>query len=374
MRVDLYARMDAAQKADALAGLHAINGSPLLQSVIDEYAPRGGCEIDIPSQLLLNDPIILGDRFTNKFTSFPLTGQGSMTSQLMWGGTGTMLTYWRAKYATARGLAFRNLGAQMVGAVQNIGVHLTGPGPGTQCNNHGFEYSTFAGFDVGCQAGGGPLGTESASELSFNGVTFEMNGSGFLGASSGNTINLWFRSCAFNQNTRYGADLGTGQMGNFWGGGSTANGIATIRLNASWQETFKAECFRFELGAGEIAVVMGQGMAAEISSCKFASNTGSVPTGPVLTGFPKAVLLKANVFGQIGETGWKTIGMTGTGSEKHLEMVGNTIRNTTPFYIHPNYSDMSGMRYDLRGNTYGNPVVRQAPRKGTVVWPNMVDD
>lgn len=370
MRVDLYDRMDATAKADAIAGLHAVNGSPLLQSVIDEYVPRGGCDIEIPSMLLLQDSIILGDRLTNKFTSFSLNGQGSMVSQLMWGGTGTMVKYWRVKYATSRGLAFRNLGAQVVNGVQNLGVHLTGPSAGTQCNNHGFEYSTFAGFDVGLQAGGGPLGTEAASELSINGCTFEQNGAGFLGASSGNTINLWFRSCAFNQNSRYGADLGSGQMGHFWGGGSTGNGIATIRLNASWQETFKAECIRFELGPGEVAIALASGNSADISQCKFVSTAG-VPANPVISACSKTLILSGNTFGQVGETGWKTVGTTMNGGGKFLEMIGNTIRGPDLFYISPYDSAIDGLKYSARGNFYNG--VMHGVENGSVVWPARIN-
>ncbi len=371
MRVNLFDRMDAAQQADALAGMHSCDIAPLLQSIIDEYVPRGGCAIELQCKSRLDSEVIVGDRIGGTFTSFSFVGDGYLNSQFISNTPGTMLKYWRNKYASMSGLGIIN-GAAMGSA---IGMHLTGPAAGTQSNGLSFENIEVQGFKVGVQAGGGPLGTECASELTFNHVGFTFNERGFLGAGSGNTIDIRFRDVGLNQNTMYGVDCGSAQWVNFDSGGSHGNGIAAIKLQSAWQAEFTAKKMRFELGPTEYAVMLAQGRSAAIEDCGFLATSGVAPVKPVIFGFPNALMLTRNIFGSAASPGWLTCG-EGLAQAKNYALIaeGNTIYGDKLFWINPANTEAAGLRYYERGNTYGSPMALQPERHGFVNWPNRVDN
>jgi hypothetical protein len=276
------------------------------------------------------------------------------------------MQYWKNKYASCRGISFTNAVAKGT----TIGLLLTGNAFGTQSNNLTFENCSWSGFDNGLQAG--ESGGQAASELLFLNCSFEQNNNGFVGASTGNTINLWFFGCAYSQNTEYGADFGTAQMPVVVGGATHGNGIATFRCTSSWQQTVKIDALRFELTPPELAVELGNGTSIEVSNCLFVT-TSTVPTYPILSGgSPNCMTLVNNTVGTLGNVGWILCGDMQGGPTKFLEMVGNYIYGTDAFYINPGGSGTDGLRYNLRGNTYGG--VQHGTEIGRVVWPNRVPD
>lgn len=339
-----------------------------LQAAIDDLVPKRGGKIVIPGLGALMSPVVVGDRTGNTFTSISIEGEGQLASSVKFMGTGTALKWWRNKYSGMKHIALTNGGSR-----GGIGIQATGPAAGTQSNGLTFENLGISNFDVGFQAGGGPLGTECASEIRFDLTSFQQNNTGYLGAGSGNTINVWFDKCAFTQNSLYGANLGTSQMVTFRGGDTNGNGVASIKQVGQWQTQLLIEGMRFELGPNEFLADLGAPDGVTVSHCVVVT-TGAVPTYAVINGAPgpKTLRLINNTFGSIGQSGWIPYGgLVQQGPSKYLEATGNTVYGMDILKIPATDTGMNGMKYEFRGNTYNG--VSHGVERGVVVWPNRVN-
>lgn len=347
--------------------------SPAWAAACAEIVARGGTgTILVPSgtSAIANETKI-GDAVGNTVTCISLQAEGLLGAKVKYTGAtnGVCFKWWRNKFSSCKGLQFVN----GVAKGTTVGLMVTGPNAGTQCNNLHFEQCSFSGFDVGFQAGGGPLGTECCSEVNIIGCTFSLNNSGFFGAGSGNTINIWFRGSVFTQNTNYGADFGTAGACHVFGGATNGNGTASIHCNGQWQLTTIVDCVRFELGATETAVALGTGANCTISHCQFVT-TSTVPTNAIITGSTLHTRIIGCDVGSVGDVGWKVWGgnTVQNGLNKTLYMEGNRIYGTVPFYIDSGDTGIDALNYTLVGNTWNG--ARQPDEIGKVVHPNRVSD
>lgn len=358
------------------AGDGATNNSPMLQAAVNAIVSIGagnlffsGADYRYANEVKIGSTTGGGDGL-GAFTSVNLYGVGVTTTKFTWIGptSETMLKYWRNKYSITSQFVFINAMAKGT----TIGTHLTGPASGTQSLNLNFLNCSWQLFNIGLLAGGGPLGTEAASELMLDTCSFSQNNIGFQAGGSGNTINIWFDGTSFSQNTLYGADFGVGGSVFVDGGGSNANGLATFKVFGAWQGPVEIAKFRFELTPPEIAIDGGNPETLLVRTCQFKTNS-TVPIYPVIRSLGSQVHLDANAFGHGAQTGWVTISVALAGNPQFysLTMTSNKIYGSQEFYVDPN---VNGLRYALFNNAHQGGATSRMSRTGLVVAPNMVDD
>jgi hypothetical protein len=352
-----------------------------IQAAYRAAAALGSASVYFPAGFYgVTSTVLIGDEIADAFTCISTIGDGPITTAIVWMGSiddipppYAVLLYWRNKYARMVGISVRN------GATQGtmIGTLLSGPAAGTQSNSLTFKNCVWMDFSEGVQAGGGVNETAAASELLFINCSFQACINGFAGQSTGNTINIWFHGCSFDVNTAYGAYLGQASSVHFWGGHSHGNGIATI-YPTLWQQTLRVEAFRFEIGPGEVAIKEGA-PALIVENCIFAAADPNqpdwVPEYPVI-GNGVNTIIRGCVFGNTSDLGkdpgWLTYDTGQSGTHRSLEMVGNDIHGTKPFYIHPGASGAEGLRYSLFGNRLHGMM--SETEVGQIVWPDRVSN
>lgn len=314
------------------------------------------------------------------FTGISILGtNGSIGTCLKWTGStsGKMLKIARDRYGMISGIKFDSA----VALGSTIGLWLSGPpNLGEQTSNMIIALCEFTNLHVGVQAGDVGGGNQSAAgELTFQNVIFQSCDTGYLGASSGNSLVIRFNNCSGYDNNNFAINIGAGSGDtHVVGGGFSNNAGYDIGLSLGWNGTVNISDARFEVKAtatGSIATFGNTGML-RMSNCRWRAKT-TVPTFAMVQGV--AFLQMDSCFlGIDADVGW--IAASGANLGKgNLSFKNNCIQNTTIaglFTLETATTGQVGMTYQAEGNFYTSSgvIVRYNNILAGVVGQNDVGD
>lgn len=294
----------------------------------------------------------------NPYTYISLKGHGAgpTGTTLTWVGAadGVMLKFWANKLSNIERIRFQN-GVSMG---STVGIRFTGPGNGTQSNNYNIDNCDFTGFYYGVQAGD-PTTTAAVSELSFRNVIFERNETGFLGTSTGNTLDITFLTCSFAANKSIGLDLGSSSDCHVFGGYFGENGLDIA--GTAWTNTLSIIGTRFEMFNPEVSLSLAGVGTVAIRNCSFLGDPTRLTTKVIIRGSTN-LTLENNYVGRPGDS-WifYDYGPGGGGKDNEFVATSNIIRGKL-LHIRPDNSVIDGLTTLIDGV------------RGEVVWPNLIPD
>ncbi len=296
----------------------------------------------------------LGTPFT--YISLRGHGAGSGGTTLNWVGAtdGLMLKFWANKFSNIERIRFQN----GVSFGRTVGLRFTGPGNGTQSNNINIDNCDFIGFYYGVQAGD-PVTPAAVSEVSFRNVVFERNDTGFLGTSTGNTLDITFLTCSFVTNKSVGLNLGSSSDCHLFGGLFGENGIDIV--GTAWTNTLSIIGARFEMFLPEVSLSMAGVGTVAIRNCSFLGDPNKLTHKVIISGATN-LTFENNYVGRPGDT-WTVydFGPGGAGKDYQFVATSNVVRGKL-LHIRPDNSVIDGLTTHIDGV------------KGEVVWPNLVPD
>ncbi len=260
----------------------------------------------------------------------------------------------------------------------SVGIALSGPVESQTTNQVHLDTVSVNGFGTDVSLGGVNTAVglaDCAAQVLFSNCYLSgATVAGIYGGGNGNSLEITFLNGGLSGNY-VGAQLGTAGGWLFAGGGCGGNTYACFLFSAEWQGPFTVRDWRFELGAGETALVGTT--AAEIDSCTFQMT--APPTGlniPIqMAGYTnsKVSVRNSQFANNYGSDFPQIVSPSGTaGNVSTIEMVNDRVYNSSsaPFYLVP-AGGSNGLRYYLYGNYLdgGN----QGLHIGTIVDGGMVD-
>jgi hypothetical protein len=333
-------------KAFGAIGNGVTDDSTAIQRVLDLIDEAGTGTIYFPrGNYVVSTTAVVNT--SGAIKSINLLGDGPTPggSVIKWAGaaSGQLFKFNRMKFALITGLRFDNAVARGT----TTGVWLTGPGSGEQNGFLTFSNCIFENFHVGLQ--GGDLGkVAAAGEILVSNCLFEANDTGWLGASSGNTLVILFVQTSAYGNRDYGFDLGSGSGDtHIIGGGVNSNGKADIALSLGWNGNVLIEGMRFEVGeqGGGIVNIGGMG-SARIQNCNFKRTP--TPGYAMIRGYGSWDIENSS-FGDDSQTGW-IVFSDANNRAGSLRLINNRIQNSSLFKLETPGTGQVGMRVEASGN------------------------
>jgi hypothetical protein len=330
--------------------------APSLNACSAAAATLIAADIDLVSTYNLSSTWQVGPGSPYTFISLKGHGSGSGGTTLNWVGAtdGLLLKFWANKYSNIERIRFQN----GVSVGHTVGLRFTGPGNGTQSNNINIDNCVFAGFYYGLQAGD-PTTDAAVSELSFRNVVFERNDTGFLGTSTGNTLDITFLTCSFVTNKSVGLDLGSSSDCHLFGGLFGENGIDIV--GTAWTQTLSINGARFEMFNPEVSLLVGGVGTVAIRNCSFLGDTSRLTEKVIIRG-ETSLTFENNYVGRPGDS-WTVydFGTGGAGKDYQFVATSNIVRGKL-LHIRPDNSVIDGLTTLINGV------------RGEVVWPALIPD